>query len=175
MSSEILCACCHHKIDFNSFPVCDRCGYLNMAIVGDSNVSDEAALSYRRNLLSKLTDISVVGYQYGWKENTQKYELLSTKSRKIADGIECEGRIMWSDLDYGQWYDEKKKEVDVEISFSVEGKAHTVKHTFKPVKSTSFWHVGAMVTEDMNLVIYFGSKEDAVPSDGMDFIALLSK
>lgn len=171
MTTDVICACCHHKIDEDSLPVCSYCGYLNSAYVGDCNQADADALKHRRDLIAKLKNISIVGYQYGWNEKAKKYEQLSKKEYKIADGADCDGKIVWSSLDFGQWWDEEEKTVPVELTFQY-GKNWTVTRKFLPVESACFWHIGVGISEDMQLFIYFGDEHNYARSSGVDFVSL---
>lgn len=174
MAGEIICACCHHKVDENSKPRCDYCGFVNIAMVGNTKFSDREALEYRKELVANVQNISIVTYEYGWNEKTNNYEKLSEKKHKIADGLDCDGKIVWSKLDFGQWWDENEKTVPVTITFQC-GKGWTFTSKFVPIDSPAFWHVGVTITEDTRIAVVFGSEQKYAQSTGVEFVPLLSK
>lgn len=175
MDEKILCACCNHEMDFESLPVCDRCGFINQIFIGDVDTTDKDARDHRRKLIAQLKDISIICYEYGWDDDNKVYAQLFKEEHKIADGPECDGKIVWASYEFGQWVDETEKTVPVELSFMCNGRKYSVTSKFLPMKSDSFWHVGVTITTDMQLVICFGTKAKYASSSGYDFVALLPK
>lgn len=119
---------------------------------------EAAAKASRSDAVNALSNICVVTNQYGWNPNNSQFELKgSSKTQLAATGAECDSTIHWSDLNIGQYLPEGQTELQLDISFVINGAEQREKCSVKPVKSDNYWHLGVEFTDDYKLYIYLGA------------------
>ena len=120
--------------------------------------AEKAKKERRNNAVKAISNICVVTNQYGWNPNNSQFELKgSSKTQLAATGAECDSTIHWSDLNIGQYLPEGQTELQLDISFVINGAEQREKCSVKPVKSDNYWHLGVEFTDDYKLYIYLGA------------------
>ncbi len=167
MSDNTRCACCGNPLEGQK---CGYCGFLNIASFDEAAERENAkdATNYRENLIRQISDISILGYQYGWKEEKNKFDLLKTTKMKLADGMQCYGDTYWSDQDFGQTISDDIKERELEFEYTFNGEKKTLKCNITPVKCDDFWHIGLKITDQLKLIVYLGREDKYAESKPMD-------
>lgn len=169
MDEGMICACCGNKISAETSPECDYCGYVNIAVMGNSAANEKGAAKHRKKILERLKNISVVSYEYGWKKEENEYAQLNKETLKLADGEQCDEKILWSTQEFGQIFDDEK--ITIEVSYKYDGKGWKVeKYELRPVKCDSFWHIGVEVNKQLKLTFYLGDDKHMSKGGEIAFI-----
>ena len=167
MRTEIKCVCCGNAI---SGQLCGYCGFMNIAAL-DEEAADEIkkeADVYRREVIDKLSDFSVVSYEYGWIEKDSKFDLISTKNVKIADGNDCVNGVFWSKDQFGQNLEGNNTSQQIEISYKYDGKKKKFNCSLIPVQCDDFWHLGLEITKELKLMVYLGNSGKSAKSEPIE-------
>lgn len=170
MEEKIPCACCGRAVDMDTFPTCGYCGYINIAVVGNTTRYDETIRTHRMAVVAKLTGISVVAYQYGWIEGEQRYGLLEKRELMLADGPACDRTVYWTGQSFGQGPGEGGERLPIEIGYNYDGSRRRVTQELQPPASDTYWDIGLEINEHLELVIHLGSKHSAAKSQPIPFI-----
>lgn len=167
MSDNTKCACCGNLLDGQK---CAYCGFRNIASFDEDAETENTkdANNYRRGLIQRISDISIAGYQYGWKADKSVFDLLKTTKTKLADGMQCYGDIYWSDQDFGQTIRDDIKDCVLELEYAFNGEKKSLKCNITPVKCDDFWHVGLKITDQLKLIVYLGREDNYAESEPMD-------
>ncbi len=156
--SGIICACCGHDISAETVPECDYCGYVNVGLIGKAAVDENKIMKYRKKIIEKLRDISIVSYQYGWNEKENKYMMLAQEEIKLMDGTQCDGTVFWAPQEFGQFFEDEEA-ITLELKYKYDGDERKLKYPIKPIPCKSFWRIGAEINEHLKLVVYLGDEK----------------
>lgn len=170
MEGKILCACCGRAVGMDTFPTCGYCGYINVAVVGDTTRYDEAVRRHRAALVAKLTDISVTAYQYGWMEAERSYGLLQKRDLVLADGPACDRTVYWTGQSFGQDPGGGGARLSIEIGYRYDGSGRRVTRELQPPAGGGYWDIGLEINEHLELVIHLGGRQSASKSQPIPFI-----
>lgn len=163
MNNSNTCICCGTPLEGQ---VCKYCGYMNVIALDEDAEMEKVkkARGYRSRLIAKLSDFSIVSYQYGWKEEESKFGLLGTKMIRLADGKDCFREIFWTSPEFGQNPNSANIARSVELSYKFNGKMKKAKCDINPVQCDSYWHIGLEITSKLRLIVYLGGKEKSAKS-----------
>lgn len=171
MDSGIICACCGHSISVETLPECDYCGYINVGTLDGAAIDLDNAVSYRSDILKKLKNISVASYQYKWDKETLEYTQQARKEVKVADGVQCDQKIVWSTQEFGQSPDSLEPVV-LEVKYRYDGEVRQIRYPINPVPCESFWKVGVEVNAHLKMVFHLGDKKHTAQGDEIAFVHL---
>ena len=169
MNDKMKCACCGKLLEGQ---FCEYCGFMNIVAL-DKKAEEEniiEAKAHRKERIEQITDISIVGYQYGWKEDERKYDLLRTTRIKLADGKQCDDTLFWNSQDFGQSAGESPKERTIELAYKFNGNEKKLKCAVTPVKCNDFWHIGLRITEQLKLIVCLGREDNYAESKPIDLV-----
>ncbi len=165
MEEKIPCACCGHPVSGESWPMCGYCGYVHVAVVGSATRYDRLAQEHRTEVISRLTGISVLAYQYGWSEGEQRYKLLDKRELALVDGPACDGDVFWTGQRFGQ-----TSPFSLELSYTYDGSRQRVTRSLQPPACAGYWDLGLEINSHLELVVHLGDKQSSSKSQPIPFI-----
>lgn len=139
------------------------------AITTPLEPKDFDAVCYRKEILKKLTAISVVTYQYKWDEKAMEYRPQSCEDIWIADGPECDGCIVWANQEFAQNPDSAEPLV-LEIKYRYDGEERHIQYPIKPVRGEDFWDIGVEVNAQLKMVFHLGDKKHIARGGEIAFV-----
>lgn len=151
------CTCCNQIIESQ---FCGYCGFMNIAALdkpAEQKMAEEAQ-KWRRELIGQLSDYRVVSYEYGWKETESEFGLLHTKTKTLADGSQCDGKVFWTGIQFEQLPESSETPVAIELSYKFHGKEKRLDCEIIPAACEGLWQIGLEITEQMQLVVYLGNE-----------------
>ena len=167
MRNEARFSCCGSMI---SGQRCRYCGFVNVAALDNEaeNEIRKEAEEHRKEMLGQLLDFSIVGYEYGWIEAESKFDLISQKNIRIADGNDCANGVFWSQEKFGQDLEDSSESKQIEIAYKYEGDTRKVSCDIAPVSCDDFWQIGLEITPELRLVVYLGNQKKSAKSEPVD-------
>lgn len=148
------CECCGCEIT-ESY-ICPKCGFEHVGIIGEnSNINEINAEEYREELVSYITDISVVLLEYSVIDN--RYVETGRSLLKISDGIDAYKRIEWAGAKIGKNQPgDNIEKATLTVSYKYKGveKKVDVSGFTRPAKSNNFWDIGVKIDDRLNLSLF---------------------
>lgn len=151
------CQCCGVETARSK---CDYCGFREIIDMDESGTELLQTLvrNHQQRLVEGITDISVVSYLYGWNQKKSALEKKKKEVVKLADGKECYRNTHWSEHNFGQLA--SAKEIQLELSYQVNGKEKTLTANLPAVICDDFWKLGLTIDETLHLQIFLGTQKN---------------
>lgn len=154
---------------------CEYCHFLN---ADDADLSEtdrekliemhrsteryQSSPAYHDEILSKITNISIWTFQYGWDEKEGKFKQIGEPVDQVIvkNGMDCNDRIAWGNMEFGQDSSDELTEKDIDISYQFDGKTRNETFPVMPVRCGNFWDIGVKIDKDYCMTLYLGRPDD---------------
>ena len=158
---------CHCCVADMTNQTCSYCGFFEPVALDESGeqfIKSQAAL-HRAKVIASITDIAVISHKYTWKESASGFEKIKTEQIKIADGRECDNRIVWTRQEFGQLPDEKP--LQLSLSYRTNGIEKQLVCELPRARCDDFWKVGVQIGHDLRLKVFLGREKQHTESKSL--------
>lgn len=166
MTGRQKCQCCGSMFDGQS---CKYCGF--RYIISLDNDAEEIdrneAKEYRNKIINQIQNITILCYQYGWKEEDKKFNFLDTKRIRLADGNECNDIYKWVSQDFVQGI-ASFSESSITIEYDFKGNKKQIKCSLSPDAAKQAGQIGLKITKQLRMQLCFGNQNKYVESTAID-------